>query len=80
MSSPPSRPLLLVAVLLATLLAGVPALAAGPRVDLRVLVVTDGQPEVEAIRGALVAGGIPIDVVDLADPARPWLDEAALTL
>ncbi|GAA1848649.1 hypothetical protein GCM10009836_30490 [Pseudonocardia ailaonensis] len=57
-----------------------PAHAASPRVELRVLVVTDGQPEVEAIRGALVAGGVPIDVVDLADRERPRLDDAALTI
>ncbi|GAA4676755.1 hypothetical protein GCM10023215_06440 [Pseudonocardia yuanmonensis] len=72
--------LLLLASLVATALTTPPASAASPRVEMRVLVVTDGQPEVEAVRDALTAGGVPIDVVDLADPVRPHLDAAALTL
>ena len=57
----------------------VPALAAGPpRVDLRVLVVTDGSPWVEGIRRQLDAEGVPSTVVDLADAARPVLTDAFL--
>jgi hypothetical protein len=74
------RVLLVVAVLVGTVAVGVPATAAGPRTELRVLVVTDGQPEVEAIHRVLVASGVPVDVLNLADPDRPRLDEAALTL
>lgn len=50
----------------------VPAQAAGPpRVDLRVLVVTDGTPWVEAIREQLTSEGVPTTVVNLGDASRP---------
>ncbi|MGE3289596.1 MAG: hypothetical protein AB7J32_26345 [Pseudonocardia sp.] len=56
-----------------------PATATGPRVDLRVLVVTDGAPEVEALRRTLVATGVPTTAIDLRDPARPVVDEPYLS-
>lgn len=52
----------------------VPAAAAGPpRLDLRVLVVTDGTPWVEAIRQELAVEGFAATVVTLSDPARPQI-------
>ena len=48
--------------------------AQAPRIDLRVLLVTDGTPPVEALRGVLDRVGIPVDVFDLNDPARPRID------
>jgi len=73
-----SRPAaLLVAALFLTLLPGT-AHAQAPRVDLRVLLVTDGTPAVEALRGVLDRVGIPVDVFDLNDPARPRIDGALL--
>src|SRR5690349_14397860 len=64
---------LLVATLLLALLPGT-AHAQTARVDLRVLLVTDGTPSIEALRGVLERVGIPVDVVDLNDPARPRID------
>ena len=64
---------LLVAALLLVLLPAV-AHAQAPRIDLRVLLVTDGTPPVEALRGVLDRVGIPVDVFDLNDPARPRID------
>jgi hypothetical protein len=52
--------------------------APSPRLDLRVLVVTDGTPWVEGIRQELATEGVPATVVDLADPARPQLTSAYL--
>jgi hypothetical protein len=72
--------LLLVAALLVTGLtpaAARPA-ATGARIDLQVLVVTDGSREVEAFHDALDTTGVPVQVVDLADPARPRIDAAFL--
>ncbi|MGV8910727.1 MAG: hypothetical protein ACOH1Y_17255 [Propionicimonas sp.] len=45
--------------------------AAGDRIDLRVLVVTNGDGNVEAIRSELATEGVPTTVVDLNNPARP---------
>ena len=45
--------------------------AAGDRIDLRVLVVTNGDGNVEAIRSELATEGVPTTVVDLNDAARP---------
>jgi hypothetical protein len=59
--------------LVAALLGPVPAAAAAnvPRIDLRVLVLTDGSAWVEGIRQQLDAEGVPSTVVNLADPTRP---------
>ena len=52
----------------AALMAPVPAAAAEPpRIDLRVLVLTDGSPWVEGIRRQLDNEGVPTTVVNLAD-------------
>jgi hypothetical protein len=48
-----------------------PATAAGPRVDLRVLVVTDGGASVSAVADQLRAEGVPHTTVDLRDSGRP---------
>jgi hypothetical protein len=69
---------LLVAALFLVLLPAV-AHAQAPRIDLRVLLVTDGTPPVEALRGVLDRVGIPVDVFDLNDPARPRIDGPLLT-
>ena len=48
------------------------AAAAGPaRLDLRVLLVTDGTPWVEGIRSQLASEGVPTTILSLADPSRP---------
>ena len=44
-----------------------------PRVDLKVLVVTDGTPWVEATRAQLKSEGVPTTTVNLADSARPTI-------
>ncbi|WP_188316451.1 hypothetical protein [Solihabitans fulvus] len=54
------------------------AASAPPRIDLRVLVVTDGTPWVEAIRAELAAEGAPATVVTLGDSTRPQLTSAFL--
>ncbi|WP_414170009.1 hypothetical protein ACMATS_33255 [Streptoverticillium reticulum] len=51
---------------------------AAPRIDLKVLVVDDGGPSVEAIRSTLDAAGTPYTTVDLTDPARQKVDDAFL--
>ena len=64
--------LLVLITLLVALVGPGPAAAAGtPRIDLRVLVLTDGSAWVEGIRQQLDAEGVPSTVVNLADPARP---------
>jgi hypothetical protein len=56
-----------------------PAEAAGPpRVDLKMLVVTDGTPWVEAIRQQLSSEGVPATVVNLNDTARPVITSGYL--
>jgi hypothetical protein len=67
----------LVAALLLVLLPGT-APAQAPRIDLRVLLVTDGTEPVEALRTVLARVGIPVDVLDLNDPGRPRIDAALL--
>jgi hypothetical protein len=47
--------------------------AAPPRVDLKVLVVTDGTPWVEATRAQLELEGVPTTTVNLADSGRPTI-------
>ncbi|MFH9422816.1 hypothetical protein [Streptomyces sp. NPDC017529] len=54
------------------------AAAAEPRIDLRVLVVSDGSDSTEAIASELRGQGIPYTTVDLTAPGRPVIDEAFL--
>ena len=69
----------LIALVLALVGPGPVAAAAGPpRIDLRVLVLTDGSAWVEGIRQQLDAEGVPSTVVNLADPARPVITSAFL--
>ncbi|WP_222869786.1 hypothetical protein [Actinomadura decatromicini] len=72
----------LTAVLLAGVLTVGPqgaASAAGPRVDLKVLVVSDGGASVSAVAGQLAAEGVPYKTVDLRDAGRPKIDAAFLS-
>ncbi|MBP2473398.1 hypothetical protein JOF53_002270 [Crossiella equi] len=55
------------------------AQTASPRIDLNVLVVSNGDSSVEAIRAALVNEGVPNTVVRLSDAARPVLTSAYLS-
>ena len=69
----------LVALLLTLVGPGPVAAAAGPpRIDLRVLVLTDGSPWVEGIREQLDAEGVPSTAVNLADTGRPEITAAFL--
>jgi hypothetical protein len=52
--------------------------AAGPRIDLMVLVVSDGNSPVDAIEGQLKTEGVPYKRVDLTDSHRPVIDTAFL--
>jgi hypothetical protein len=54
------------------------ASAAVPRIDLRVLVVTNGAPEVEALSHVLARSGVPTTVIELQDPARPLITSGFL--
>lgn len=47
-------------------------------VDLKVLVVTDGSPPVEAIRGELAAEGLPVTVINLKQESRRVITAAFL--
>ncbi|MEU8888464.1 hypothetical protein [Streptomyces sp. NPDC048442] len=61
--------------------AGAPAAAAGeqvPRIDLRVLVVSDGGPATAAIAAELSAAGTPFTLVDLTRAGRQVIDAAFL--
>ncbi|AZM56126.1 hypothetical protein DMA15_28955 [Streptomyces sp. WAC 01529] len=67
------------ALLLALSLPGAPAFAAEqPRIDLRVLVVTDGGPATAAIIAELDGQGTPYTTVDLRRSGRPVIDKAFL--
>ncbi|MFC8194657.1 hypothetical protein ACFUTV_04605 [Streptomyces sp. NPDC057298] len=68
---------LTVGALIAALgLPAVPAHAdtAAPRIDLRVLVVSDGGPATDAIAAELTTAGTPYTEVDLQDSGRPVID------
>ncbi|GAA2461423.1 hypothetical protein ACFPFX_19020 [Streptomyces mauvecolor] len=67
-------------VLLATGLPAAPAYSAtpAPRIDLKVLVVSDGGPATEAITAELDGEGTPYTVVDLEQSGRPVIDAAFL--
>jgi hypothetical protein len=54
------------------------AQAAGPRVTLRVLVLSDGGPAVEAIASQLTSEGVPFTKVDLNASNRPVINAAYL--
>ncbi|HEU5156678.1 MAG TPA: hypothetical protein VFU43_06740 [Streptosporangiaceae bacterium] len=64
--------------LLAVQLPAGSARAAGARIDLRVLVVTDGAAPVSAIENQLTIEGVPHTIVDLNDPSRPTITTAFL--
>ncbi|MFI9759438.1 hypothetical protein ACIHFB_15995 [Streptomyces sp. NPDC051963] len=49
-----------------------------PRVDLRVLVVSDGGPSTDAIAAELDTAGTPYTEIDLQDTARPVIDAGFL--
>ncbi|WP_030215443.1 hypothetical protein [Streptomyces bikiniensis] len=68
------------ALVAALALPGAPAQAAEPepRIDLRVLVVTDGGPATEAIAAELDAAGTPYTKVDLNRADRPVIDAGYL--
>ncbi|GIJ68920.1 hypothetical protein [Virgisporangium ochraceum] len=69
-----------VAAVAALIVAG-PAGAAdtGKRIDLRVLVVTDGSPGVDAVTAQLDREGVPYDSVDTRAAGRPTVTTALLT-
>jgi hypothetical protein len=52
---------------------------AGTRVELQVLVVTDGGPNTAAIVQELAAEGVPYRQISLSDPNRPVIDAAFLS-
>ena len=54
------------------------ASAAVQRLDLRVLVLDDNSPWVDAVAAQLDVEGVPYHAVMLADPARPVIDDAFL--
>jgi hypothetical protein len=68
-------------VLLAMGLPAAPAFSAtpAPRIDLQVLVVSDGGPATEAITAELDGEGTPYTVVDLEQSGRPVIDQAFLS-
>ena len=51
---------------------------AGDRIDLKVLVLTDGSSPVEAIRTELDTEGVPYTSIDLTNPSRQQLTAAYL--
>ena len=55
------------------------AQAAGPKIALRVLLVTDGGPASEAIGQQLTSEGVPFIKVDLNSGSRPVIDAAFLS-
>ncbi|MCD0451295.1 hypothetical protein LO762_19130 [Actinocorallia sp. API 0066] len=80
MKGPGIRALSVFALTAALVVQPTAALAApGPRIDLKVLVVTDGQsPSVAALAARLDAEGVPFDLVDLSAPGRPAITPAFL--
>ena len=64
-----------------TLVVGAPTAYAAtpPRVDLRMLVVTDGTPWVEGIKQTLTDEGVPFTAVDLSNSGRPAINAAFLS-
>ena len=72
------RASVVVTLLLAPLLTPATAHADGQRMELRVLVVADGSPTVEALRTVLARTGIPVELIDLRDPGRRKIDAGML--
>jgi hypothetical protein len=72
---------LLAAVCASTVLVHAPAAdaAPGPRVHLRVLLVSDGGPATQAIAQELAAEGVPYTKVDLTASSRPAITPAFLS-
>src|SRR5919198_602041 len=64
--------------LLAVQLPAGSARAAGPRITLKVLVVSDGGVPVSAIENQLTTDGVPHTTVDLNDAGRPTINKAFL--
>jgi hypothetical protein len=50
-----------------------------PRIDLRVLVVTDGTPGVDAVRAQLEREGVPFDEIDTTTSGRPTITAPLLS-
>ncbi|MFI0404461.1 hypothetical protein [Actinomadura sp. 3N508] len=77
----PARSVLFGMLAAAVLIIGPPpaASAAGPRIDLQVLVVTNGSASVSAVAQQLKAEGVPYTTVDLRDSGRPVIDETFLS-
>ena len=69
-----------VLALVALLLGGAPALAyaADVRVDLKLLVVTDGRSNVDAVQAQLHREGVPYDLIDTRRADRPTVTAAML--
>jgi len=53
--------------------------ASAPRIDLNVLVVSDGTPWVQAIQQQLTSEGVPTTVVNLGDSSRPTITSSFLS-
>ena len=53
--------------------------ASAPRIDLNVLVVSDGTPWVQAIQQQLASEGVPTTVVNLGDSSRPTITSSFLS-
>ncbi|WP_430868344.1 fibronectin type III domain-containing protein [Demequina aurantiaca] len=62
----------------AVLPAAIAQAAPGTRVDLRVLLLADGNSQTAAIATQMDREGVPYTAVDLADPGRPIIDDAFL--
>jgi hypothetical protein len=62
-----------------TVIASAAAAATGQRLDLRVLVVTNRDYTIEALRTAMADEGVPMTVVDLGATPRPTIDAAFLS-
>ena len=77
------RALAIVAMVVVAMAVGIAPVAAqaaaDPRIDLRVLVVTDGSPWVEAVRQSLVEEGVPYTAVNLESASRPVINAAYLS-
>jgi hypothetical protein len=55
------------------------AAAVAPRIDLKVLIVSDGTPWVQAIQQQLTSEGVPTTVVNLGDSSRPAITSSFLS-
>jgi hypothetical protein len=53
--------------------------AAAPRIELKVLVVSDGSAWTDAIRAQLASEGVPVTVISLADSSRPVITSSLLS-